>query len=83
MRATLNLGNKPQRASRRHDQTERVGADDALPLAALILPQAIEGVGVTNGNFHGPPVAILPQDVLGAQRRFVLKKASTGGGGFL
>jgi hypothetical protein len=46
-----------------------------LPLATLILPQAIEGVGVTDCNFHGPPVAILD--------RSVLKKASTGGGGFL
>jgi hypothetical protein len=35
MRAALNLGDEPQRASRRHHQTDRVGADDALPLAAL------------------------------------------------
>ena len=36
--ATLDLVDKPQRACCRHDQTERVGAEDAVPLPALILP---------------------------------------------
>ena len=57
--ATFDLVDKPQRACRRHDQTERIGADDALPFSALIAPQPIEGIGVTDGNFHGPAVVIL------------------------
>ena len=36
-RAPLNLVEKPQRAGCRHDQTERIGAHDALPLATLIM----------------------------------------------
>jgi hypothetical protein len=31
-----------------------MGADDALPLPALLAPQPIEGMGGTDGNFHGP-----------------------------
>src|SRR4029450_4454215 len=58
-RATLDLVDKPQGTCRRHDQTERIGADNALPLPALISPQPIEGIGITDGNFHGPAVAIL------------------------
>jgi hypothetical protein len=57
--AVFDLVDKPQGACRRHDQTERIGADDALPLPALIAPQPIEGIGVTDGNFHGPAVVIL------------------------
>ena len=49
-RATLDLVDKPQRACRRHAQTKRIGANDALPLTALISPQPIEGVGVANDN---------------------------------
>ena len=37
----------------------RTSADDALPLPALLSPQPIEGIGVTDGNFHGPAVVIL------------------------
>src|SRR5262249_54257627 len=66
-RAALNLVDKPQRACRRHDQTKRIGADDALPLPTLVLPQPMEGVTVTDGNFHRPAVAILCEDVLRAQ----------------
>src|SRR5437870_5322483 len=58
-RVPLDLVDKPQGACGRHDETERIGADDALPLPALISPQPIEGIGVTDGNFHGPAVAIL------------------------
>ena len=83
-RAALDLVEKPQSACRRHDETERVGADDALPLAALILPQPIEGIGVANCNFHRPAVAILAQDRRAALNvRSVVKKASMAGGGFL
>ena len=57
--ATLDLVDKPQGACRRHDQTKRIGADDALPLPALLSPQPIEGIGVTDGHFHGPAVVIL------------------------
>ena len=75
---------EPQRACRRHDQTQRVGAHDALPLATLVLPQTIEGVGVTDGNFHGPAVAILASRCPAALKvRSVVKKASMAGGGFL
>src|SRR5689334_9331949 len=58
-RATLDLVDKPQGACRRQDQPECIGADDALPLPTLIAPQPIEGIGVTDGNFHGPATAIL------------------------
>ena len=57
--AVFDLVDKPQRACRRHDQTERIGADDTLPLPALVSPQPSEGIGVTDGNFHGPAVVIL------------------------
>jgi hypothetical protein len=56
--ATLALVDKPQGACRRHDHTKRIGADDALPLPALLSPQPIEGMGVTDGHFHGPAVGI-------------------------
>ena len=62
-RAALDLVDKPQGACRHHDQTERIGTDDALPLPALIAPQPSVGVGVTNGNFHGPTVAIFAHDL--------------------
>jgi hypothetical protein len=68
-RATLDLVDKPQGAGRHHDQTERMSADDALPLTALILPQSSEGVSVANGHFHRPAVAILVQDIFSAQRQ--------------
>src|SRR5262245_46859879 len=75
-RAVLDLGEKPQGASRRHAQAERVGADDALPFPALLLPQTIEGLGVTACNFHCPAVTGLAQDgvktqseIGGAKRR--------------
>ena len=58
-RAAINVGNEPQRACRRQDQTQRIGAQDALPLATLVLPQTLEGVTVTNSNCHGPARAIL------------------------
>ena len=54
----LNAVDEPQRASRREDQTKRVRAHDVLPLATLILPQPIEGVGIADGNFHRPAVAL-------------------------
>ena len=66
-RAALNLVNKPQRACRGQDQTQRVGPDDALAFPTLLLAQTREGVGVTDGNFHRPAVAILREDVLRAQ----------------
>src|SRR6266699_5027444 len=65
-RAALNLADKPQGACRRHDQTERVGTEDALPLTALILSQPVEGIRVADFNFHCPAVAILVYDVVGA-----------------
>ena len=34
-----NLGDKPQCAGRRHDQTKRVRSQDALPLATLVWPR--------------------------------------------
>src|SRR5919197_4203408 len=47
-RAALNLVDKPQRACRCHDQTKRVGAEDALPRATLVLPRPIAGITVTD-----------------------------------
>ena len=38
-RVPLVLVHKPQRACGRQDQTQRVGADHPLPLAALVLPE--------------------------------------------
>ena len=81
--ATIHAGNKPQRACRSQDQTQRIGPDDALPLATLVLAQAREGVGVTDGNFHRPAVAIFGKISSGLKERSVVKKASRTGGGFL
>ena len=83
LRAALHLCNEPQRACRRHDQTQRVGADDALPLATLVLSQPGEGVTVTDSNFHGPAVAILAHDLFSAQRQIGGEKGFDGWGGFL
>lgn len=66
-RAALDLVEKPQRAGRCHDETARVGTDDALSCPALILPQTREGIGVAHVNFHRPAVAILAQDRASAQ----------------
>ncbi len=65
--ATIHVGNEPQCACRCQDQTQRVGPHDALPLAALVLPQPVEGVTVTDGNFDGPAVAIRTHDLFCAQ----------------
>src|SRR5919198_5972041 len=59
LRAAIHVRHKPQRACRGQDQTARVGTKEALPLAALVLPQPGEGVTVTARHFHGPAVAIL------------------------
>src|SRR4030095_4244049 len=67
-RATLDLVDKPQGAGRHHDQTERMSADDALPLTALILPQASAGVSAANGHLHRPAVAILVPDTFSRHR---------------
>src|SRR5215471_4491206 len=82
-RATIHVGNEPQRTCRRHDQTQRVGADDALPLATLVLPQPGEGVTVADRNFHGPAVAILAHNLFRAQRQSRGEKGFEGGGGAL
>src|SRR5438093_4521760 len=66
-RAAIHVGNEPHRACRCQDQTQRVGTDNALPLAALVLPQPVEGVTVTDSNFHGPAVAIRTHDLFSAQ----------------
>ena len=66
-RTVLDLGEKPQRARRRHTQAQRVGAEDALPSPALLLPQTIEGIGVADCNFYRPAVAVLAQDGVDAQ----------------
>src|SRR5215510_3706898 len=76
--ATIYVGNEPQRACCRQDQTQRVGADDALPLATLVLPQPGEGVTVTDSNFHGPAVTILAHDLVSAQRQIGGEKGFDG-----
>jgi hypothetical protein len=66
-RAAIHVCHEPQRACRRHDQTERVGTDNTLPFAALVLPEPIKGVTVTDGNFHDPAVAIRAYNLFRAQ----------------
>jgi hypothetical protein len=68
-RAALNWADNPQGACRCHAQTARVGTDDAWPLPALILSQPVEGMRVADFNCHGPAVAILVDDVVGASRQ--------------
>jgi class 3 adenylate cyclase len=63
----VNLVDKPQRARRSHGQTQGVGPDNTLNLAALILPQAVKAITVANGNFYGPAVAVVCQDGLWSQ----------------
>jgi len=65
--AAFDLVDTPQGARSRHDQTKRVGAYDAWSLATLIVPQTVEGVGITHVDFHRPALAVLVQDGLGAQ----------------
>ena len=91
-RAAIHLGNAPQRAGRGHDQTQRVGAYDALALAPLSLPETIEGMGVAHVNCDDPALAILVHDVLeahgeiggekGLDRRRGFAVAPLGGGAF-
>src|SRR5438045_3590669 len=66
-RAAIHVGNEPQRACRCQDHTQRVGPDEALPLAALVLLQSVEGIPVTDSNFHGPAVALRAHDLCRAQ----------------
>ena len=82
-RAAIHLRNEPQRACRSQDQTERVGADNTLSLAALVLPEPVKGVTVTDGNFYGPAVAYSRMISAALNVRSVVKKASMAGGGFL
>ena len=81
-RAVLHVVDKPHRACRGHDQTKRVRPYDALQFATLIVAQTIEGVGGTNGNFHGPAYAILAQDLLSAQGEIDSAKGFEGWGWF-
>src|SRR5215467_89437 len=81
-RAAIHVGNEPQRACRGQDQTERIGTDEALPLATLVLSQPSEGVTVTDSNFHGPAVAILTHDLVRAQRQIGSEKGFDSWGWF-
>ena len=65
-RAAINLVDTPQGACRGQDQTQRVCPHNALAFTTLLLAQTRAGVGVTDGNFHRPAVAILREDVLRA-----------------
>ena len=62
-RAAIHVRNEPQRACCGQNQTERVGTENTLPLAALVLPEPGKGVTVTDGNFYGPAVVILAYDL--------------------
>src|SRR5215471_1031484 len=73
-RAAINVGNEPQRPGRRPYHTQRVGTDDALPLAALVLPEPGEGVAVTDRNFFDPAVAIRAHDLFRTQGEIGCKK---------
>src|SRR5262245_50070140 len=57
-RAAIHVRHATQRACRRHDQTERVGTDNTLALAALVLSEPSTGVAGTDGHCHDPAVAI-------------------------
>src|SRR5262252_92939 len=80
--AAIHVGNEPQRACRHQDQPQRVGTDDAWPLAALVLPQPAEGVTVTDRNFHGPAAAILAYDLFRAQGEISGEEGFEGWGWF-
>src|SRR5215831_21242643 len=66
-RAAIHVGNAPQCAGRRQEQTQRMGADDVLPLATLVLPEPGAGMTVPDSYFHGPAVAICAHDPFRAQ----------------
>jgi len=78
-RAARNLAEKPQGACRCHDQTDRVGTDEALPLPALLLSPPVDGMRVADVTFHRPAVAILVDDVVGASRQSGGAKGCDGG----
>src|SRR5215467_9735338 len=82
LRAAIHLGNEPQRAGRCQDHTERVGAYNTLPLAAVVLPEPVKGVTVTDGHFDGPAMAILAHDLFSAQGESGGEKGFNGGGWF-
>src|SRR5215467_6336606 len=73
-RAAITLVDKPQCACRGQDQTQRVCPYDALVFPTLLLAQTREGVGVTDGNFHRPAVAIRREYVLQAQGKIGREK---------
>jgi hypothetical protein len=64
----MSLFETPARPRGGHHEAKRVGPDHALDLPALVLTQAGEGMAVANGDVDGPAVAILPQEVLQAER---------------
>jgi len=51
----------------------------ALPLAAVILPQTRAGVGVTDGKFHGPAVAIHTHEIFRTHGQIGREKGCDGG----
>jgi hypothetical protein len=67
---------KPQGACGGQNEAERIGAEHAFTLPALVLPEAREGIAVTNRDFHRPPLAILGEDrfqtqcEVGGEKRF-------------
>jgi hypothetical protein len=81
-RAAIALVDAPQRARCGHDQTACVGPDEALPFAALLLPQTVEGIGGAHDNFHRPAAAILAHDGLEAQGEISGEKGFDGWRGF-
>jgi hypothetical protein len=58
----LDLLRTPQGTYRRHEQAKRIAPDGPPDLTALILAEAIEGIAVTQHNFHRPPVAIVLEE---------------------
>ena len=81
-RATRDWVDQPPRACRRPDHTDRVGAEAAWPLPALILPKAIDRVGVAHGTCYCPAGARLAPAGLGAHRQSGGDKGCHGGGRF-
>src|SRR5918995_5604516 len=68
-RTLVGLCEEPERPRGGHHKAKRVGPDNALELAALVMAQAIEGIAIPSRDVDGPAVAILLQDVLHAERQ--------------
>ena len=58
---------EPQRPSRRHQDSKRVGADDSAPLATLILAQTIVSLSISDIDFNRPAIAVRGEEIVNAE----------------